>query len=66
MHPGDCNSTMGHLVLAIICNLAAMAIIVVGMRLYSQHRIVRKLGWPDTFILLSLVSNEIHPKRRLG
>lgn len=56
MDPEECGSNMWFRVLAIVWTLAAMAIIVVALRLYSQQRVVRKLGWSDIFILLSLVS----------
>ena len=54
MNPQDCDSGIGSRVLAIIWILAALAIIIVAMRAYSQQRVVRKLGWSDFFILLAL------------
>jgi uncharacterized membrane protein len=57
MHPQDCGSNMGPRVLAIVWTLAALTTLIVSLRLYTQQRVVHKLGWPDTFIILAWVSD---------
>lgn len=55
MKPKDCSSSMGLRVLVTIWTLAAMAVIIVALRLYSQWQVVRNFRSPDVFIILSIV-----------